>query len=376
MAAETLVAVCMAAILLVACGGGGITASPTYMTSAGVGEVLQISVDGANMAYVYTVIDTSYPASGITPGQTGSGLLLGVNHGGSYNLGPSLDGFITSGTLLPLIGNVAGHLAINNFGSSNLPVFGIANPTPSLLIVNGTYNYQGFSCNTLGISNAASAPSGTCVSQYGSMTIAEINPTTAAYTNCIGGDITNQAKNPCTSPIQTGTIVATSALLNQGVYNLLDSNNNHVGWFFASMALNGQMMGVIDRDDKTTPAYGHMVLSAYASLVPGTADGNYFVNNNEGNQNQVTITTLVNPYPGSGPFTYTTSYTSTANPGVQGTLTLDTPWLGLGTYYFPASGVIPAASGVVMVSANQAYSHVSSNDPALFATGALENIYP
>ncbi len=374
MAAESLVALCMVAILAVACNGGGTQAVPAYTVSAGVGEVLQLTVDIGNMIYSYSVLETSYAASGVSVGQNSTGILLGSNPDGTYNVGPSLDGFIQGGKVLLLGGELAGHLSISptNFP---VPVIGISYPAPNLVFMAGVYNYQGFSCSALGIANAASAPSGTtCSSQYGTMTIAVINPanpTSAIYTTCIGGDITNQSAtsgtgHPCTGGTFTGTIQPTS-LTTPGVYNVFDANSNHIGWFFAFTAPNGQNVGVIDHDDKSTisSAYGHTVLSSYAPLTSGAGDGSYYVNNNEGQENWVTLATTLNPnnYWFIGPLPWNTS---TAQSGVQGTLIPNSPWTGLSTI---SSASPAAASSVVMVTGTGVYTQTSLNDPALFGVG-------
>ncbi len=376
MAAETLAAVCMAAILVVACSGGGTQAVPVYTVSAGVGEVLQLTVDTSNMIYSYSVLDTSYAASGVSVGQNSSGTLLSSNPDGTYNLGPSLDNFILSGKILQINGELAGHLSIPLIsGSANIPVFGSSFPISSLIFIAGTYNYQGFSCNTLGIANAASATPGTCSSQYGTMTITvinPINPISASYTTCVSGDITNQnaaSGHPCTGGPLTGTIQVASALT-PGVYNLFNAGNQLIGWFFAFTAPNGQNVGVIDRDDTYSNAYGHTILSAYAGLASGTADGSYYVNDNEGRESWVTLTTTLNlnPYPYSGPLPYITNYTSTAQPGFQGVLTPNSPWTGMSTYAI-SSVSATTVSGVAMVTGTGVYTHTGSNDPALFGVG-------
>jgi len=372
MAAESLVALCMVAILAVACNGGGTQAVPAYTVSAGVGEVLQLTVDISNMVYSYSVLNTSYAAAGVYVGQNSTGTLLGSNPDGTYNLGPSLDGFIQSGKVLQLGGELAGHLAIPLIaGSVNVPIIGISYPAPSLVFIAGVYNYQGFSCNALHIANAASATPGTCTSQYGTMTIAVVNPTnptSAIYTTCVGGDITNQnatTGHPCTGSPVTGTIQPTS-LATPGVYNVLDGGNKHIGWFFAFTALNGQNVGVIDHDDAGTPsAYGHTVLSAYTPLTTGAGDGSYYVNNNEGVENWVTLATTLNPnnYWFVGPLPWNTA---TAQSGVQGTFTPNSPWTGLSTYTLSST---PAVSGVAMVTGTGVYTQTSSADTALFGVG-------
>lgn len=368
MAAESLVALCMVAILAVACNGGGTQAVPAYTVSAGAGEVLQLTVDIGNMIYSYSVLDTSYAASGVSVGQNSTGTLLGSNPDGTYNVGPSLDGFIQGGKVMLLGGELAGHLAIPLIaGSVNVPVIGISYPAPNLVFIAGVYNYQGFSCKALGMANA-STPA--CASQYGTMTIAvlnPVNPTSAIYTTCVGGDITNQnatTGHPCTGGTLTGTIQPTS-LATPGVYNVLDAGNNHIGWFFAFTALNGQNVGVIDHDDSKTPAYGHTVLSAYTPLTTGAGDGSYYVNNNEGQESWVTLATTLNAnnYWFVGPLPWNTS---TAQSGVQGTFTPNSPWTGLSTYSLSST---PAVSGVAMVTGTGVYTQTESDKPELFSVG-------
>ena len=344
-AIQTVVALVMVAALAAACGGGS-TASPTagfsqaYTSSAGVGEVLQFSVDTVNMVYTYKVAGTSYAASGVTVGQSGSGALLSKNAGGTYNVGPSNDGFILAGKVLPIQnGLLLGHVEISLFGASfKVPVFGVSNPITSVAALADTYNFQGFGCSALGIANVLG--NAACVSHMGTVTVAA-SGTYAVYRGC---DVNGLA---CAATA-SGVLSALPAY--PGVFDYR-SAAGHVGWFFAFTAPNGQKIAVIDHDDTLSVphVFGHTVLASYASSVSGAADGQYFVKNNEGGESLLTI---------SGASLTDISLLGTAN----GTLTLNSPWPGMEAYQF-ASG---AVSGVSMAAGAGVYTYRDNSDPGLF----------
>lgn len=351
MVVQTLVALLMVAALVASCGGGtsptGI--AQTYTSSAGVGEVLQFSVDTTQMTYRYTVNYTSYATFGIITGQSGTGALLVKNPEGSYDVGASNDGFILGGRVLPIQnGLLVGHVQTALFGSTNkIPVFGVSNPITSIVVLAGTYNYQGFSCASLGIANVTGNP--TCRSHSGTLTITS----SGSFTMCKGGDINNQGVNPCVTTV-TGAINALPAT--PGVFDFRNAANGHIGWFFAFTAANGQKIAVIDHDDSISVPnmYGHTVLASYTSALSGTADGKYFVKNNEGSEYLVTI---------AG-----TNLSSTAVSGVTGTMTLNSPRPGLSAYQFIVSGVV-ATSGVAMTTGAGAYTYTDNADSAVFGVG-------
>jgi hypothetical protein len=369
-AAETLAAICMVAIMAVACGGGGGSTSgitQAYTAANGVGEVLRFSVNTANMTYSYALIDS--PISGVSFTQTGTGALSGVNPVGTYAVLASSDGYIVGGKVFPVSNGVmVGNLALHYYNANppvgavtNIPVFSISNPITSLLGVDGVYNYQGFSCNATGIANVSGVPG--CSSHLGTMLIAGSSSTEAIYADCNGGDIT--AASGCSTTPTTGRIVPSAGTA--GVYDLRKAGIGHIGWFFAFTAPNGQVVGVIDHDDPITPAYGFAVLAPHTPVAIGASNGSYLVETNENQEQWVTISTTSTAT--SGITTTSTIYTSTAQSGVPGTLTPNLPWDGLSTYYLPASGVSPAVSGVAMVTGTGAYTHSSINDTRLFAVG-------
>lgn len=349
---QTLVAAGIIAALVVACGGGSTSAPATgfvqsYTSTAGVGEVIQFGVDTANMKYTYSVNYTSYAASGVVAGQSGSGSLLSRNPGGSYNVGPSSDGFIQSGKVLPIQnGLLVGHVQLSIFGAARIPVFGVSNPITTVAGLAGIYNYQGFSCASLGIANVFGNPA--CLSHGGTVSVAA----GGAYNVCKGGDINNQGVNPC--------IAAASGVINAlpmpGVFDYRNAANGHIGYFFAFTAPNGQKVAVIDHDDSISipQAYGHTVLATYASAVSGAYDGKYFVKNNEGGESLLSV---------SGTTLADTTFLGTVN----GSMALNSPWPGLDAYSF-SSGVL-AASGVAMTAGTGVYTYRDNADSAVFGVG-------
>jgi hypothetical protein len=374
-AAETLIAMAMVAVLAAACaGGGGSSSLPVYMGSLGIGEVLQLSVDTASLTYSYTVLETSYAASGVRQGQTSTGTLTAAAHSsastypaGTYNVGPSSDGFITGGTVFPgLNGALVGDLSISLFPSIKIPVIAFANPKSSLVDFDGIYNYQGFTCSAPGIADVAGASG--CLSNYGTISIAATaNSSLASYTECKGGDITAQTAHPCTGAPLTGYLAAMPSG-SSGVYDFQDSAGNHLGWLFAFSAANGQKIAVIDHDDaiSTPNEFGYTLLAGYASLTQGVPNGSYYAKTNEQGESLVTVATSgVN----TTTTTATTAYYSTVQSGVAGTLTLNSPWNGFSTYNIPASGVSPAVSGIALANGSGAYANSSATDSALFAVG-------
>jgi hypothetical protein len=339
----------IATLILAGCGGGGggsNTPSPqtyTYTASAGVGEVLQFSINTTNLTYSYTVVKTSYAASGVSAGQTGTGTLTSSTNG-AYTVGASSDSFIQSGKLLPKAnGLLAGHVLINNIGGTNrIPVIGISNPITQLASLAGSYNFQGFSCSVSGVANVAG--NGACGTNFGTMSI----DAAGNFTKCNRGDITDTATHPC-APQQTRTLQA--QVSSPGVFDFRDAVNGHVGWFFAFTAANGQKVAIIDYDDATTPLYGQAVLSAYASAVSTEISGNYFKNDNESAERLVTISGVAH----------------SNDIGFSGTITYNSPWSGLST--FSVTSGAAAVSGVVMTGGTGVYTHLMDADPQFFASG-------
>ena len=350
-----LVAGILSVTLLAACGGGRESTTGTggfsqsYTTSAGVGEVLQFSINTTSLTYSYSVTKTSYAASGVTAGQSGTGT-LNNNGDGTFAVSASSDSFIQSGKVRPIRNALfVGHVLINSIGGANkIPVFGLSNPITSVATLADTYNFQGFSCNVRGIADVTGNAS--CASHYGTGTI----DTSGNYSICLSGNISDTANHPCTATT-SGTIQAINGL--SGVFDYWNTTTGHIGWLFAYTAANGQKVAVIDHDDavSVTHEFGHSVFTSYASVTSGAIDGKYFVKSNEGGEHLVTI---------SG-----SSVAFTLYPGVNGTLTYNSPWNGLLSYQVPAWGAAAGASGVAMATGSGAYTNISNDDSAIFTVG-------
>ena len=346
-----IVTAALSVAILSACGGGGAASSTgiqqTYTSSAGVGEVMQFSIDTINLTYSYTIAGTSYAASGVAVGQTGSGSLT-ANGDGTYTVGASNDGFIQNGKIRLVRAMFVGHVQISAIGGmEKIPVFGLSNPITTLAALADSYNFEGFSCTARGIANVTGK--GGCLAHYGTGSV----DTLGNYSVCVGGDLSNTGSHPCSTTLN-GTL---QALVNYpGVFDYRTASG-HIGWLFAFTASNGKKIMVVDHDDAVSVAheFGHTIFTSSAALNSGDVDGKYFVKTNEAGEHLVTI---------AG-----TSISLTLFPGVTGTLTYNSPWNGMMSYDVPASGVLMGASGVAMAASTGVYTSVSNDDPARFAIG-------
>lgn len=332
-------------LTLVGCGGegtGNTAATQTYTASAGVGEVLQFIINKTNLRYSYTVVKTSYASAGVTEGQTGTGSLTDSGSGnGSYTLGASSDSFIQGGKLLPVNdGMLAGHVQIPSIdATSHIPVLGISSPITQLASLEGTYNFQGFACNALGIADVSANPN--CSTNYGTIDIDAVGN----LTKCNEG---SSSIVPCVS-IESRTLQVIGAT--PGVFDYRDGITGHAGWFFAFTAANGQKVAILDNDDAATPRYGQAVLSTYASATSGEVSGTYFKNDNQSSEVILTIND--------------TTYSNDL--GFTGTIAYNTPWNGLST--FSVTDGVTTVEGMGMISGTGVYTHLIDGNVQFFASG-------
>lgn len=338
--------------ILSACGGGGTSLSSTgiqetYTASAGVGEVMQFNIDTVNLTYSYTIAGTSYAASGVASGQTGSGSLTS-NGDGTYAVGASGDNFIHAGMVRLVRAMFVGHVQINAIGGTGkIPVFGLSNPITTLADLADSYNFEGFSCTARGIADVTGR--GGCHAHYGTSSV----DTSGNYSVCVDGDLNDTASHPCSTTL-SGTFQALTAY--PGVFDYRTASG-HIGWLFAFTASNGKKIMVVDHDDNISLAheFGHTIFTSSVALNSGDVDGKYFVKTNEGGEHFVTI---------SGSSIFLTLF-----PGVTGTLTYNSPWNGMMSYDLPASGVSQGASGVAMAASTGVYTSIRNDDPARLAVG-------
>lgn len=334
-------------VLIAGCGGGGESSSAgftqSYTSSAGAGDVLQFSVNTANMTYSFQVKETSYAASGVSATESSTGTLTGRNAVGSYNVSASADGFILGGEVFAMQnGLFVGHVIISPIGGSTIkiPVFGVPTPITAIANLAGTYNYQGFGCAGLSGGNVLGAIP--CASHTGTITVTSAG----AFTTCKGGNL--GAASPVCASQATGSIVATAT---PGVYDFQTTGGTHRGWFFAFTS-GGQNVAVIDHDDAVTPFYGHSVALTQATLTSGQVDGNYFVKNNIGGRDLITV--------GGNAYTDINAAGTTT-----GTLAYNIPWTGLVTY----NNNITGASGVADIATVGAFTYTSNSITYLHGVG-------
>ena len=362
-AAQTLGAALIVAILVAACGGGsspsGFTQS--YISSAGAGDVLQFSIDTANMTYSFKVEETSYAASyvaaGFTASESSTGTLTLRYAIGSYKLSASADGFILGGEVYPLQnGLFVGHVLISPIGGAtvNIPVFGVPNPITNVAALAATYNYQGFACDSR--SGGVVDGSIVCASRTGTIKV----DSTGNFSTCRDGNLGAASAPSCTkigggtaSATLTGTLAAVTG--KPGVFDFKTTDGYHRGWFFA-FSTGGQNVAVIDHDDNSTPSifgFGHTVAVSQTSVKSGDINGKYFIKNNIGEKHLLTI--------------IGNTFSDTFIPGSTGTLQFDKPWTGLVTYQY--NNNVGAVSGVADIATAGSFTYNSNTYPFLFGVG-------
>lgn len=300
----------ISALVLAACGGGGSSTATgftqSFTSSAGAGEVLNLSVDTNKMTYSYTIVHSSY---GFTAGQTSTGALTADSIFGGYALGLSVDGFIQGGHVFPIQnGLLVGSVNVvfsTTVGMQKVPVLGISNPVTTIAGLATTYNVARIACTVLsGGNNTIPA----CASGVGTVKV----DASGNMTVCHGGNITSG-----TSACVTTTAGAITATPTPGVYDF-KVGTTHIGWFMAMTVANGQRVAIVDFDDSTDGFYGHALASEQVSIKAGDADGKYLVKTDIGTANLISV---------SG-----STVTNLLYPAATDSLVFDSPWTGMVTY--------------------------------------------
>lgn len=323
------------ALLIASCSGGGSSSAPVgptnFTSSAGAGEIVTFTVDTTALTYSYTVTESSY---GLT-GDTGSGTLT-ANSDGSYT--PS--GFPTSRIQIYQNGIMVGAVTFDINGQTvDAPVVGLSSPITSLASLAGTYNFLGETCE--GPMASAGMGVGDCNTVVGTLVI----NSDGTYDACSGSDLTTDPT--CVGP---GASLTTGDLVSAG-NGLFEFNRSlttftavtNANYLLASAAPNGQNVLIIDTNDSGVGGYGygHLVGSSQTNVVDtASAEGTWTWNANNGD---------------SGTFDLTCSSSTVCTSSAVGnpTVTVGTPWAGLGTvangifnYY-----VLVAGSGVYVQAA-------------------------
>lgn len=319
-------------LLMTSCGGGSSPASApeatqNFTSSAGAGEILNFTVDTTALTYSYTVTESSYGLKGLT----GSGTLT-ANSDGSYT--PSE--FPTSRIQVYQNGIMVGAVTLDINGQTiDAPVVGLSSPITSVASLAGTYNFLGETCE--GPEASANMGVGVCNTVYGTLII----DSAGTYVACTGEDLTGDST--CSAGAKTiGEIVSAGDGLfefnrDSTAFTAVDNAN----YLLASVAPNGQNVLIIDTNDSGAGGYGygHLVGSTQTDTVDTVnAPGTWTWNANNGD---------------SGTFDLTCSSATVCTSSAGPTITIGTPWAGLGevanngfNYY-----VLMAGSGVYVQAA-------------------------
>jgi hypothetical protein len=297
-------------LLIASCGNNSSspssqTTSTNFTASAGAGEILDFTVDTTALTYSYTVTESSYGLKG----QTGSGTLT-KNSDGSYT--PSQ--FPTSKIQVYQNGIMVGAVEFTINGQTvNAPVVGLSSPITTLASLAGTYNFLGETCE----GPTALAGVGACDTVVGTLII----NSSGTYEACSGDDLTTHPS--CASGTLTSGDVVSAG---NGLFQFNKTGTGFVAvdnanYLLASAAPNGQNVLIIDTNDSSVGGYGygHLVGSTQTSTVDtASAEGTWTWNANNGD---------------SGTFDLTCSLPTVCTSSAVGnpTVTVGTPWAGLGT---------------------------------------------
>jgi hypothetical protein len=301
-----------AAALLVSCGGGGgdtASASSTRFTSVAMaGELLDYTIDTANLTYSYTITESQF---GLT-GKTGSGTLV-RNADGSYS--PS---GVPNARVVVLPNGLLLGAVRERFGASivTVPIIGLSNPVTTLATIAGDYNYIHRNC----LLSVCGASHGTFQINAG-----------GTWSSCRNG---NLAAGSCAGASAAGTLVS----LGNGLWRVMDGNTN-IG---TAIGFNsgGQNVIVLDLKDVRPAGFGvgMLVGGQQVTMTPAQTDGTWIAGSSGGHWGVFTT---------SGT-TITLNLLDGVAVNVATTFTPNSPWTGLATTAAGGVGFL-AGTGVYVL---------------------------
>lgn len=215
----------LAVMLLVSCGGGDDGDTTRYQSVATAGELIDYTVDTANLTYSYTIIESEYGLAGRTVNGT-----LTRNPDGTYTPSGATDArliILPSGLLLGAVRE--------RFGpdESTMPIVGVKDPTTSIAGLATDYNYVQSSCR-----------SAVCSTSYGTLRIGSAG----AWSSCRDG---NLAAGACTGEAESGTIESHG----DGLWRLKSSDGTDIG-SVTGFDSNGQKVVIVDLKDRRADGFG------------------------------------------------------------------------------------------------------------------------
>lgn len=297
------------AALLASCGGDGSEPSGTKFTSVAMaGELLDYTIDTANLTYSYTITESQFGLNG----KTGSGTLV-RNTDGSYS--PS---GVPNARVVVLPNGLLLGAVRERFGASviTVPIIGLSSPVTTLTAIAGDYNYIHRNC----LLAACGASHGTFRITAG-----------GAWSSCRDGNV---ATGSCTGASASGTLVS----LGNGLWRVMDGGTN-IGTAIG-FASGGQNVVIVDLKDTRPGGFGigMLVGGQQTAMTTTQTDGTWIAGSSSGHWGVFTA---------SGT-TITLNLLDGIAVNVPATLTLNSPWTGLATTSAGGVGFL-AGTGVYVL---------------------------
>lgn len=301
------------ALLVASCGGGGSSGSAsgtTYSSVAMAGELIDYTIDTANLTYSYTITESQF---GLT-GKTASGTLVRIGDG-SYT--PS---GVPNARIVVLPNGLLLGAVRERFGAAvvTVPIFGLNAPVTTLGAIAGDYNYIHRNCRLA-----------VCGADHGTFRIASAG----TWTSCAGGNV---AAGGCTSA--NGTLES----LGNGRWRVMDGSTNiGTALGFASA---GQNVIVLDLKDTRASGFGvgMLVGGQQVTMTAAQTDGTWVAGASTGHWAVFTA---------SGN-TITLNQLDGVAVNVATTLTANSPWTGMATTANGGVGFLAGAGVYVLETAN------------------------
>lgn len=314
--ARRAVAAILACVTLViaSCGGGGSSESSgtTYSSVAMAGELIDYTIDTANLTYSYTIVESQF---GLT-GRTGSGTLT-RNGDGSYS--PS---GIPNARIVVLPNGLLVGAVRERFGASviTVPIIGLNNPVTTTTELAATYNYMHRACLAA-----------VCAGNHGTFAIAA----NGTWSSCPAA---NLGAGTCPANGRTGTLNS----LGGGRWQVMEGAAN-VGTAIGFKSA-GQNVLLIDLKDLRAGGLGVGIVvgAQQAPIDTAQTDGVWVAGSSSGNWAAFTATgTTINVTLLDGvPVNATTSFTP------------NSPWTGLATTAAGGVGFLAGTGVYVLETAN------------------------
>jgi hypothetical protein len=296
-----------AAALLASCGGSSSEASGTKFTAVAMaGELLDYTIDTANLTYSYTITESQF---GLT-GKTGSGTLV-RNADGSYS--PS---GVPNARVVVLPNGLLLGAVRERFGASviTVPIIGLSSPVTTLAAIAGDYNYIHRNCQLA-----------MCGASHGTFRI----NAGGSWTSCRDGNV---ATGACMGSSASGTLES----LGNGLWRVMDGSTN-IGTAIG-FASAGQNVVVLDLKDVRPSGFGvgMLVGGQQVAVTPAQTDGTWIAGTSNGHWGVFTA---------SGT-TITLNRLDGMAVNMPTTFTPNAPWTGL---------ISTAAGGVGFLAGNGVY---------------------